>query len=203
MIAFLRGELYLATQDTCLIDVMGVGYQLGISAQTAQALPSVGSEVFVHTYLVVREDAQLLYGFATTDERAMFLRLTSVKGVGAKVALSILSSYTPSDLRQIVLMRDVTRMSVPAGVGKKTAERIILELEESLRQSSEFAGGSSATQTRLPVAQAVRAFDEAREALLAMGFTSQEIELALAGCDNDNQSVSQLVQHALTRLGSC
>lgn len=201
MIAFVRGELYHHTQESCVVDVMGVGYQLGISAQTASSLPSIGAEVFLHTVMVVREDAQLLYGFTTDEERTMFLRLTSVKGVGAKVALSILSYYTPQELCQAIMARDTTRMSAPSGVGKKTAERIILELEETLKKSGELQGSPIALpQThRMP---AVFAVQEAQEALLAMGFTVQEIELALSDCDNTTQDVGRLVQHALTRLGS-
>ena len=129
MISILNGTLIEATAGTAVIDVNGIGFELGISATTASSLAQVGSPTRLYTRMVVREDSCTLFGFATKDERTMFDKLVSVSGVGAKLALAILSSFTVPELYTLVMMEDDKRMATVPGVGKKTAQRLILELK--------------------------------------------------------------------------
>ena len=165
-----------------------------MSAQALSRLPEKGSRVLVHTYLQVREDGMSLYGFLSQQEKAFFERLISVSGVGPKVALAALSVFSPSELANAIAAQDVAQVSRIPGVGKKTAQRIILELKGSLDdvmpgQASVFAP------------QASQDLAGAREALLSMGFTSAEAELALKDAPDDGGEAGML-QYALKRLGS-
>jgi Holliday junction DNA helicase RuvA len=171
MIARLRGKPVARTADGLLIDVGGVGY---LVAATTGALrkAEAAAEVTVDTYLHVREDVLQLYGFADTSERELFLQLLSVNGVGPKVALAILSSATAADLRRAIAREDTARFQAIPGIGKKTAERIVLELKEKLGTVVEAvprAGGDLL----------------ARDALVELGWTVADAERALAGVDPD------------------
>ena len=193
MIAFLKGRLAAKTESSVVIDVGGVGYAVGMSAHSLSSMPAVGEPVQVYTYLLVREDALTLYGFANMAEKALFERLISVSGVGPKVALAALSSYTTEALSNAIIASDTTAVSRIPGIGKKTAQRIILELQGTLESASQqqddlFAAGN---------AQAVKA---ATEDLLAMGFSSAEAEVALKGAAAGADE-AVLLQYALKRLG--
>lgn len=193
MIAFLKGRLAAKTESSVIIDVGGVGYAVGMSAHSLSSMPAVGEAVQVYTYLLVREDALTLYGFANMAEKALFERLISVSGVGPKVALAALSSYTTEALSNAIIASDTTAVSRIPGIGKKTAQRIILELQGTLESASQqqddlFAAGN---------AQAVKA---ATEDLLAMGFSSAEAEVALKGAAAGADEAA-LLQYALKRLG--
>lgn len=193
MIAFLKGRLAAKTESSVIIDVGGVGYAVGMSAHSLSSMPVVGEAVQVYTYLLVREDALTLYGFANMAEKALFERLISVSGVGPKVALAALSSYTTEALSNAIIASDTTAVSRIPGIGKKTAQRIILELQGTLESASQqqddlFAAGN---------AQAVKA---ATEDLLAMGFSSAEAEVALKGAAAGADEAA-LLQYALKRLG--
>ncbi|MCC6108860.1 MAG: Holliday junction branch migration protein RuvA [Denitrobacterium sp.] len=193
MIAFLKGRLAAKTESSVVIDVGGVGYAVGMSAHSLSSMPAVGEPVQVYTYLLVREDALTLYGFANMAEKALFERLISVSGVGPKVALAALSSYTTEALSNAIIASDTTAVSRIPGIGKKTAQRIILELQGTLESASQqqddlFAAGN---------AQAVKA---ATEDLLAMGFSSAEAEVALKGAAAGADEAA-LLQYALKRLG--
>lgn len=193
MIAFLKGRLAAKTESSVVIDVGGVGYAVGMSAHSLSSMPAVGEPVQVYTYLLVREDALTLYGFANMAEKALFERLISVSGVGPKVALAALSSYTTEALSNAIIASDITAVSRIPGIGKKTAQRIILELQGTLESASQqqddlFAAGN---------AQAVKA---ATEDLLAMGFSSAEAEVALKGAAAGADEAA-LLQYALKRLG--
>lgn len=193
MIAFLKGRLAAKTESSVVIDVGGVGYAVGMSAHSLSGMPAVGEPVQVYTYLLVREDALTLYGFANMAEKALFERLISVSGVGPKVALAALSSYTTEALSNAIIASDTTAVSRIPGIGKKTAQRIILELQGTLESASQqqddlFAAGN---------AQAVKA---ATEDLLAMGFSSAEAEVALKGAAAGADEAA-LLQYALKRLG--
>lgn len=201
MISFLRGTVADKTLASAVIDVGGVGYLCGVSASTAAALPAPGSpeECLVYTRLQVRDDGVSLFGFATREERAAFESLVQIGGVGPKLALSVLSSFTPDALREVVAAGDEKRMSSVPGVGKKTASRMILELKDALK--TELLGGSA----QLPgmagaPAGPAGAVEQAREALLSMGFSSEECDVALKGYDGPDD-VSAAVRHALKRLG--
>ena len=203
MIAFLRGTVAEKTLAMAVIDVNGVGYQCGISASTSAVLPAPGTpeECRLYTYLQVREDGVALFGFATREERAVFEHLIAISGVGPKLALSVLSSFAPDVLRDVVAAGDEKRMATVPGVGKKTASRMILELKGALK--TDLLGGSSLLPGLGGVASEPRAAtDEATEALLSMGFTPAECEVSLKGYDGAPDDVSAAIKYALKRLGS-
>lgn len=132
MIAFLRGTLVAREADGVVVEVQGVGYRLFLSSTSLGSLPAAGEEVKLFTELHVREDALVLYGFATAEERRFFRLLTGVNGVGPKVALAILSQLDPRALHQAVMLEDVAALARAPGVGKKTAQRVVLELRDKL-----------------------------------------------------------------------
>ncbi len=133
MISYLRGKLFLKAPDHIIIDTGGVGYEVYVSLNTFYSLPSVGSDVSLHIYTHVREDLIQLYGFHTSEEKSAFLDLISIGGVGPRVAIQILSGVSPSELRRIVAEHDVKRLKRIPGIGKKTAERILLELKHKFK----------------------------------------------------------------------
>lgn len=202
MIAFLCGKIAGKTPQAVYVNVGGVGYEVLMGASSLAKLPETGSDIQIHTYLQVREDAMILFGFLTQEEKECFLKLIGVTGVGPKVALAALSFYSPQQLTEAILSQDVSRVSKIPGIGKKTAQRIILELKGSLDQNGTLfapaddggigVAGSVSTQ-------GVRA--QATEALLSMGFTSAEAELALKGAA-EGATEAQMIQYALKRLGS-
>lgn len=191
MIVSLTGTVATVRDGYAVLLVHGVGYRLNMSTASLSALPAVGDEVTVHTHLHVREDEMTLFGFESESEQAAFERLITVSGVGPKVALSTLSSLDPSALAAAVEAEDVATISGVPGIGKKTAQRIILDLKGKLAGS----GDSGAT----PSGNA--AGGEALQALLAMGISSAEASVALQGYRGDTGDVQGLVRHALRRLG--
>ncbi len=169
MIARLRGTVVSRAPEAVVLDVGGVGY-LVQATQRALAKARSGNEVALDTYLHVREDALQLYGFAEPAERELFELLLSVSGVGPKVALAILSNSTPGDLRRAIALEDETRFVAIPGIGKKTAQRIVLELKEKLG-AVDIAGEAPAQEL------------VARDALVELGYSVPEAERALAGTD--------------------
>ncbi len=196
MIAFLTGKLAGRSTTAAFIDVGGVGYAVSMSQASLAKLPEAGAEVHVLTYLQVREDALALFGFLSAEEKALFERLISVSGVGPKVALAALSSFSPRALADAIAAQDVALVSRIPGVGKKTASRIILELKGSLDQGIEGLFGETATVP--PTDEGLKG---ATEALLSMGFTSAEADVALKGAP-EGAGEGALLQYALKRLGS-
>jgi Holliday junction DNA helicase RuvA len=196
MIYRLRGILVEKDTEGVVIDVGGVGYRSSASLATLRALPPLGEECVIHTRLVVREDAMLLFGFAEREERAAFDVLTAVSKVGPKLALSILSSMSPQEISETVARGDVIKFVSVPGLGKKTAERLVLELR----------GKSLATFGPEPVAggggdNGGGPYIEARDALTALGYRLEEAEKAL----NDvppQDSVEKYIKEALRRIGS-
>lgn len=197
MIAFLKGIFVGRTVGSAFIDVGGVGYEVGMSQNSLSKLPAVGEKVEVFTYLQVRDDGVSLYGFSSMEEKALFEKLITVSGVGPKVALAALSSFTPEGFAQAIADQDVARVQKIPGVGKKTASRIILELKGSLDQGLQNLFTAEETGS---AAAGDEALATAREALLSMGFTSTEVELSLKGAP-EGASDSALLQYALKRLG--
>ena len=207
MISQVHGTLIEATPSTAVIEAAGVGFELGISGMTAAELPELGGEVRLYTRMQVREDAIALYGFATKDERAVFDRLIAVSGVGPRLALSVLSKFTVSQLYSTVMAEDEEGMTAVPGVGKKTAQRLILELKGVFEKDSSLAGVQLTGPERIPSGGVVKsstttAMDDASAALLSMGFTPQETELALAGADDEGKGVEEILVYALRRLGA-
>src|SRR3984885_15105975 len=137
MIALVSGTVAVRRTDHVVVDCGGVGYRLAVSAETLRHVPAVGKQVLLHSHLVVRDDALALYGFATEEERELFLMLIAVQSVGPKVALAVLSGGPPRELLAAVAAGDIARLQAAPGVGKRTAERILVELREK--------GGATAT----------------------------------------------------------
>ena len=205
MISQLHGTVLEATPSVVVIDAGGIGFELGISGTTAASLPQVGGDVRLFTRMQVREDSMALFGFSTKDERTMFDRLVAVTGVGPRLALAVLSKFTVGQLYSIVMAEDDKSMATVSGVGKKTAQRLILELKSTFAKDKGFVPVDVPT-IPLPLTQgaaagAPSALDDARSALLSMGFSPQEAELALDGYDGADMKVEQLLGAALKRLG--
>ena len=196
MIAFLRGTVAGHTASCAFVDVQGVGYQVGMPTSDIAKLPEVGEPVYVYTYLAVREDAIAIYGFLDSAKKALFERLISVSGVGPKVALAALSVFSAEELIAAIQSQDVKAVSTIPGVGKKTAQRMILELKGTLDKDSQdslFAEQTAVLAQRL---------QGARDALLGMGFSSTEADLALKDAPESASTEGALLQYALKRLGS-
>lgn len=170
-----------------LVDVQGVAYELDVPMSTLYQLPATGTATTLYTHLLVRDDAHLLYGFATDEERQLFRQLLRVNGVGARTALAILSGLSVQELHQAVALQETGRITKIPGIGKKTAERLMLELRDRL------SGVVSATG----VAPTPR--DDALRALLALGYNDKEARAALAKVESD-LSVSESIRHALKLL---
>lgn len=193
MISFIKGTLVATDVEGAIIEVGGLGYRLAMSYNSLTKLGQIGSQVQVLTYLYVREDALVLYGFASEEERSLFERLITVSGIGPKVALSALSRFEAAELVAAIVAQDVALVQKIPGVGKKTASRIVLELKDALDRG-EIGPLFASAQTD------ARSADAATDALLSMGFTSAEAELALKGAPED-ASESELLRYALKRLG--
>lgn len=190
MIAFLTGRVAARAAGHALIEVGGIGYRLIMSTSSLAALPAEGDEVTVHTHLHVREDELTLYGFESEEERALFEALIGVSGVGPKVALAILSGLRPDALRTALARDDVALLSSVPGVGKKTAQRLLIDLKDKL--GAPALGGSGGGSSHAAV--------EAREALLSMGFSPAEAAVGLKDVP-DGASTEQLLKSALKVLG--
>ncbi len=193
MISFLHGVLAAKTAGSAIIEVGGIGYEVAMSGRGLSRLGQVGERVQVLTHLQVRDDALVLYGFSSQGEKEVFARLISVSSVGPKVALSVLSTYDPEEVIAAIAAQDLAAIQRVPGVGKKMASRIVLELKDSF----------AASDQGLPSSVSARSADAkkgAAEALLSMGFTSEEAELALRGASPDADEAG-LLQYALKRLG--
>jgi Holliday junction DNA helicase RuvA len=193
MIAFLRGRLASWDVSSIIIDVNGVGYRVALSTQSLATLNEKGSEITVLTTMIVREDSMSLFGFMSEREQRLFEKLITVSGIGPKVALSALSAFNAEALQQIIAEEDVARVSSIPGIGKKTAQRIILELRGTLDPSEGTEGSATATP---------QVATQVNEALLGMGFSSAEVDLALKGYDGDTSDVAAMVRYGLKRLGA-
>ncbi len=192
MIASIRGEVLVRRPDHVVVETGGVGYRLAVSAETLKAVPAHGKQVTLHAHMVVRDDSISLYGFASEEERDLFLHLNSVSGVGPKVALAILSTGTPRELLRAIATGDAKRFQAAPGVGKRTAERLIVELRE--RVASELDAE--------PVAAVGGGADEdprllAREGLVGLGYSLLEAEKLLA--DVEGETPEEMISSALRR----
>ena len=203
MIVQLSGILVEADLSHVVLDVGGVGYELGVSSATAAALPPVGEPATLLARLVVREGALAVYGFARREERTLFDALCRVSGVGPKRALSVLSTFSAAELARVAVAGDVKRMTSVPGVGKKLAGRLVLELQSAFSGDVELRGLLGVTtpdDAAAPAPAPAAPLEEATAALLSMGFTPEEAALALEGCEGA-ASVEDALSHALRRLG--
>ena len=187
MIALLEGTVAVRRADHVVVSCGGVGYRLAVSAETLRHVPRVGERAVLHSHLIVRDDALLLYGFASEEERELFLLLIGVQGVGPKMALAVLSGGPPRELLGAVANGDVARLQAVPGIGKRTAERIVVELREKV--------GATPGQDPIVITRGDDPRALARDGLLGLGFSPQEIDALLDGAPGDTPE--DLIAHAL------
>ena len=190
MIASVSGEVLVRRPDHVVIDANGVGYLLAVSAETLKSVPARGKTAALHAHLVAREDSLSLYGFASEEERDLFLHLISVGGVGPKVAMAVLSGGPVRELLRAIAAGDAKRFQAVPGIGKRTAERIIVELREKVAGEIE---GDADVAAVTPGEEDARSL--AREGLLNLGYTPPEAEKLLSAAEGE--SPEQIVQSAL------
>lgn len=201
MISYVRGELVAVEEDKVIVDVQGVGYGVYISAHTMGMLPAVGEDVRLHTYLNVREDAMQLFGFLTRDDLKVFKLLIGVSGIGPKGGLNILSQLSPDELRFAVMANDAKTIASAPGIGKKTAEKLIIELKDKLsiedvlnkvdetHESNHISTGINEIQT------------EAIQALVALGYGNAESMKAVKKVAvHERITVEELLKEALKHM---
>ena len=197
MIGYLKGTIDQLQTETCFIDVQGVGYRVFIPNSTREKL-SVGMATRLYTYMNVREDALLLFGFATQEEHEMFLLLLSVSGVGPKMAMAILSGIKPEGIRIAISRKDLAALTRISGVGKKTAERIVLELRDKIGQ----IGVDAALQdgNELPESSG-NAVNEALAALVSLGYSQAEVLPRLQKFAGSLGTPEELIRSVLREMG--
>lgn len=199
MFAYIKGTLERKTADSMIVDVHGVGYKIFTTATALSSVPGVGNEIKLYTHFYVREDAQALYGFLNEEELKMFEQLLSVSGVGPKAALSLVSNIQPSQFGLAVLTDDADKFTKAPGIGKKTAQRIILELKDKLKKEQvnlpdlkyELPDQEVAGDNRL---------SEAISALVMLGYSSQEASRAVSGAFSAEKTVEQIIKDALKQM---
>jgi holliday junction DNA helicase RuvA len=186
MISFLEGEVVERSANRVVLGVGGVGYDVFVPTSVAGKLPT-GRTVRVYTRMIVRDDAMTLYGFSATEERELFDLLTGVTGVGPKVALAFLSALTTDALRRAVVSGDAATLTIVPGVGKKVAQRVVLDLRDRLGGDGEPLGDGP--------------LGEVREALVSLGLTPLEASEAMHDLEPDGRAVEELLREALQRVG--
>ena len=197
MIGFLRGRVAYIFPDYCFLDVHDVGYRVFISHQTRNQI-SVGTEVMLYMHTHVREDAILLYGFFSQEEYDLFQHLIGISGIGPKVAQGILSAITANEFYHLIHRKDVKAITKLPGIGKKTAERIILELKDKLSAAS-FDVSDAADDTAALGDAMGDMVSEAIEALLSLGFQQSEVQSVLKK-KSDWESTEEIIRYALAEL---
>ena len=199
MYAFIEGEVCEKLNGSLVLLAAGVGWQLNCSNNTLQAAPPLGEKMRCWTYLSVREDAMELFGFATREEKEMFLQLTSVSGIGPKTALGVLGAMPLRELNLAILLGDVNALSRAPGIGKKTAQRIALELKDKISQADVSAAAVPAQGTAAP-ALSPDAVSEAIEAMIALGYSSTEARNAISQVRDQTDKPEELIRLALRAM---
>lgn len=194
MIGWLRGRLAAKTPPGVVVDVGGVGYECEAPMSTFYGLPEVGAQVTLRTHLVVREDAHILYAFASDDERRLFRSLLKVSGVGPKIALGILSGLSVGDFLRVLEAEDTAALVRIPGVGRKTAERILIDLRD---KGTDLAAGGAPFTPSLGGATAANAQQEATVALVALGYRPQEVVRLLKAAGEGAETTEELIRRAL------
>lgn len=203
MISYIRGELAAVEADRVIVDVGGVGYGIYMSGQAMSLLPPAGEEVKIHTYLNVKEDAMQLFGFLTKDDLDIFKLLIGVNGIGPKGGLGILSALSPDDLRFAVISNDVKAIQAAPGIGKKTAEKLILELKDKLKIEDVLEHAAHGGEKEaLPVSGGVKEVQsEAVQALVALGYGSTESLKAVRQVEQaEDMKVEDVLKAALKHM---
>ena len=196
MIAYIKGILEEKNNEVAVIDVNGVGYQILIPYSTYQLLPEVGTCVKLNIYMNVREDNVSLFGFFTKEEERVFKLLISVSGVGPKMALAVLSDITPAEFSLGVITDDVSKLTKVSGIGKKTAQRIILELKDKLKNEDMVESKEYKLEAKVSNNQT----DEAISALQVLGYPCKDATKAVNAVDTDGLSVEEIIKAALKLL---
>lgn len=198
MFAFIEGQVCEKANGCLVLMAAGVGWQLSCSNNTLQAAPAVGGVMRCCTYLSVREDAVELFGFASREEKEMFLRLISVSGVGPKTALGMLGAMPLRELNLAILLGDVNALSRAPGIGKKTAQRIALELKDKISQADVSAQADAGAAPA--ASMAADCVTEAIEALIALGYSSAEARNAVSGVRDQADKPEELIRLALRAM---
>ena len=193
MIGFLRGKLIKKQPPLLILDVKGVGYEIEAPMTTFYVLPKTGSEIEIYTHLVVRDDAHLLFGFATENERLLFRNLIKVNGVGAKMALTILSGIEANEFSQCIQNNNAERLTKLPGIGKKTAERLIIEMRDRIENIPKLA----TIQKSGNMDKHSNPADEAISALISLGYKPAEASKYVLAITNDGMSSEELIREAL------
>ena len=202
MFAYLKGVFDSRTMDYIVVDVNGVGYKIFMSENSMKEIGEIGKEIKVHTYVKVREDDISIYGFASCEELRMFELLISVSGIGSKSAITILSNITPASFALAVISNNIELLKKIPGIGAKTAQRIVLELQDKLKaQEKELMAIEEQEELKqaTPVATGENV-DEAIQALQILGYNRREIEKAFAKIANTDVSVEELIKKGLSLL---
>ena len=190
MIGRIQGILLQKNPPQLLVDCQGVGYEIDVPMSTFYTLPQVGEKVTLFTHLAIREDAHVLYGFGSLDERTLFRQLIRITGIGARIALALLSGLSAAEMAQAVALQDATRLTRIPGIGKKTAERLLLELKGKF---------DSASLTAAPDAASSDFMTDIQNALLALGYSEKETLMALKQLPADS-NVADGIKMALKVL---
>jgi Holliday junction DNA helicase RuvA len=196
MIGSLHGRLAAKHAPHIIVECGGVGYEVETPMSTFLELPEIGTDISLHTHLLVRDDAHILYGFATADERALFRTLLKVNRVGAKMALGVLSALTVTDFRRCVEYEDTKTLSKVPGVGLKTAQRLVMELRDKVDK----VGVPSLPGAKIAVDASPRA--EAFDALVALGYKPNEVNKLLGKLDLDGLSAEDIIRQALKQVAA-
>lgn len=198
MITYIRGELVAVEEDKAIVDVNGVGYGIFMPGTAMNYLPPIGEEVKLHTYMNVREDAMQLFGFLTRDDLKVFKLVIGVSGIGPKGGLSILSKLSPDELRFAVMANDAKAISAAPGIGKKTAEKLIIELKDKLSIEDVLDKGTDDSAVSVSAGAANGAQAEAIQALVALGYSNTEAVKAVKKVQIDETtSVEDILKAAL------
>ena len=201
MISYIRGELISAEPDRIVVEAGGIGYNINIPQTVLSGLPGIGFEVKIHTYLQVREDAMQLFGFLTRDDLDVFRLLLGVSGIGPKGALAVLSQLSADDLRFAVLSGDDKAIAKAPGLGKKTAQKIILELKDKLSLEDAFEARSAHAAAGAGAAAGSGAVQETVEALTALGYSASDAIKTVKSIEGaESMDVEALLSEALKRL---
>ncbi len=190
MIGSLRGRLASKQAPQIVVECNGVGYEVETPMSTFLELPAVGEELFLHTHLVVREDAQVLFGFSTEGERALFRTLLRISGVGAKLGLAILSAMGTGDFQRCVKYEDTAMLIKIPGVGRKTAERLIIEMRDKFDHTLATSGPCKVAFDATPKSEAV-------DALVTLGYKVNEVNRLIGSMDVDGKSAEDIIRLAL------
>ncbi len=200
MYAFIEGTVCEKTNGCLVLQAGGVGWQLSCSNNTLMAAPALGETMRCFTFLSVREDALELFGFATREEKEMFLQLTSVSGIGPKTALGVLGAMPLRDLNLAILLGDVNALSRAPGIGKKTAQRIALELKDKVSQADVSAAAAGSTAAVPAASMTADCVAEAIEALTALGYSSTEARNAVSQVRDQSDKPEELIRLALRAM---